>query len=206
MSGQAYVLTGSALKMLQHIVLRKTNLERWAAAGHSGKHHHVEVTPSALLRHPTYHACPWISSWLYSYSNNLHPVQIHSLHLIWIAPLFSIVWLDLWQVHHGVYGLIKFASIYCALVGQKGELHPCGSPQVLWVDVQIDELTSMLWFPMAFTVCLLLMLQSDLESTWPWYFLLIICVRSNCKCYDNFSFQLQVLFCFVFCFKWVGWP
>jgi len=68
-------------------------------------------------------------------------------------------------MEYGAYGLIKFTSIYCALVGQEGELHPCGSPQVLWVDVQIDELTSMLWFPMSFTVCLLLMCQSDLEST-----------------------------------------
>ena len=35
----------------------------------------------------------------------------------------------------------------------------------LWVDMLIDELTSMLWLPMEFMVCLLLLLfQSDLES------------------------------------------
>jgi len=55
----------------------------------------------------------------------------------------------MWQMEYGAYGLIKFASIYCALVGPEGELHPCGSPQVLWVDVQIEELTSMLWFLLA---------------------------------------------------------
>jgi hypothetical protein len=33
------------------------------------------------------------------------------------------------------------------------ELQPCGYAQILWVDVLNNELTSMLWFPMAFMVC-----------------------------------------------------
>ncbi|RLM85871.1 hypothetical protein C2845_PM04G09500 [Panicum miliaceum] len=33
------------------------------------------------------------------------------------------------------------------------ELQPHGYTQVLWVDALTDELTSMLWFPMAFMVC-----------------------------------------------------